>query len=446
MTAAVDLVSFDGTEACRSPVETPDRYRELRHRLGQPGPHAVRGAGLSYALASAATGATSISTRCFDRFLAHDAERHQVTVEPGVTVGALLRFAVAHGTYVPVLPGHPSITVGGCAGFNVHGKSQHDVGLFSDHVVALTLIHPDHGELTCSRDENPDLFDLTLGGMGLTGFISSLTLQLRPLPGRAVRRTVHEVGDLLEAVDVMAAHRDGGDTLYSWNDLNRRGRAFGRGLVFVESFVGSSVESPGADAPPGRTRYRRLEPARRGRLRVAGARPVASAVNLGFRARERLRPAGVRPVEDAAFPINGSEAYYRLFGRRGFREYQLVVPTAAWPAVVPEIQRVVRAAGVPVTLGSLKLFAGDPHLLWFRADGVCLAVDAPEGAGARALFGRLDELAVAHGCLVNLSKDSRVGAATVRAVYPGYDEFRQRLHAFDPHRRFDSMLRRRIDV
>lgn len=438
-TAAVDVVSFDGTEACRGPVESPDRYRELYQHLRAPGPLAVRGAGLSYTLASAATGATSISSRYFDRFLAHDADRHRVTMEPGVTVGALARFALAHHSHLPVLPGHPSITVGGCAGFNVHGKSQHDVGLFSDHVVALTLFHPDHGELRCSRHENPEVFELTLGGMGLTGFISSLTLQLQPLPGHGVRRGVHEVGDLAEAVDVMTAHCDSGAALYSWNDLNRR-KGFGRGLVFVESFVGAAPPSPSRAAD------RRLEPRRRGRVRVAGLRPAVSAVNLGFRIRERLRPEGVRAIEDAAFPIKGSEVYYRLFGRRGFREYQLVVPTAAWPGVIPEIERAVRAASVPVTLGSLKLFAGDPHLLWFRADGVCLAIDVPDGEAARRLFGRLDELATAHGCPVNLSKDSRVGAATVKAVYPGYDEFRRRLRAFDPHRRFDSMLRRRIDV
>ena len=441
MSAAADMVSFDGTETCRRAVESPERYRELRERLGRPGPHAVRGAGLSYALASAGDGAATISTRHFDRFLAHDPGRRQVTVEPGVTVGALVRWAVAHGTHFPVLPGHPSITVGGCAGFNVHGKSQHDVGVFSDHVVGLTLIHPDHGELDCSRERNAALFDLTLGGMGLTGYIASLTLQLQPLPGPAVARTVHRVRDLVEAAEVMGSLAGGaheGDALYSWHDLNRRGRGFGRGLVFVERFVD--------DDRPTRTTYRRLAPAPRRGLPLAGSRSVVSAVNLGFRARERLRPAGVRSVEDAAFPINGSEVYYRLFGRPGFREYQLIAPAAAWPEVAHEVERLVRESDVPVTLGSLKLFAGEPHLLWFRADGVCLALDVPEGEGARRLFAALDELAVRHGCLVNLSKDSRVGAEVVRSVYPGYDEFRQRLHEFDPHRRFDTMLRRRIGV
>jgi decaprenylphospho-beta-D-ribofuranose 2-oxidase len=193
-------------------------------------------------------------------------------------------------------------------------------------------------------------------------------------------------------------------------------------------------------------RYRRLEPGPRGRLRVGGSRLATEAVNLGYRARDRWPGGAVRSVEDAAFPINGHEVYYRLFGRRGFREYQMAVPTSAWPAAVGEVERALRESGVPVTLGSLKLFAGQPRLLWFRTDGVCLTVDAAEGERTRRLFARLDALAREHGALVNLSKDSRVDAETVRAVYPGYDEFRRRLHDFDPGRRFDSMLRRRIGV
>ena len=96
--------------------------------------------------------------------------------------------------------------------------------------------------------------------------------------------------------------------------------------------------------------------------------------------------------------------------------------------------------------GPAKLFAGAPKLLWFRTDGVCLTIDAAEGERTRTLFARLDAVAREHGALVNLSKDSRVCAETVRAVYPGYDECRRRLRDFDPERRFDSMLRRRIGV
>jgi decaprenylphospho-beta-D-ribofuranose 2-oxidase len=436
-----ELVSFDGTEACRAALVRPDHYRDLRAVLEGPGPFAARGAGLSYCQASAGDGVTTISTRSFNRFLAFDAARMQVSVEPGLSVGELVRFAVGRGGWFPVLPGHPAITVGGCVAFNVHGKSQHDVGCFSDHVVSLTLLHPDHGELVCGPSDNAGIFELTLGGMGLTGYIASITLQLQPLPGQGIRRTAHPVRNLAEAVELMrslAAGGEGPGTLYSWNDLNQRGARFGRGIVHAESFE--------PVAPSSRARYRRLAPSPRRGPQVARTRAVTGVLSVGYTARERTTGGRVRSVEDAAFPINGNEAYYRLFGRRGFREYQVVIPTDAWPAASREVQRVVADADLPVTLGSLKLFRGAPRLLWFQTDGVCLALDVAAGDRGERLFAELDRVALDHGGLVNLSKDSRLAGSTVRALYPGFGEFCRRLSDHDPGRRFDSMLRRRIDA
>jgi decaprenylphospho-beta-D-ribofuranose 2-oxidase len=438
----LEFVSFDGTETCRGSLTAPDHYRDLHSVLAGPGPFAVRGAGLSYCQASAADGATSISTRSFNRFLAFDPDRLQVTVEPGVTVGELVRFALARSVWFPVLPGHPAITVGGCVAFNVHGKSQHDVGCFSDHVVSLTLLHPDHGELMCSLEDNPEIFELTLGGLGLTGYVATVTLQLERLRGRSIRRVAHRVGSLTHSVEVMrslAAPDGTAGTVYSWNDLNRPGPRFGMGLVYAESFE---------DAPSRRRRvsYRRLAPSHRRGPSLAGNGFVTQFVNAGYTTRERLRPRRLQQVETAAFPINRNEGYYRLFGRRGFREYQVLVPTDAWPVAAREIQRLIAAAGVPVTLGSVKLFRGDRRLLWFRGDGVCLAIDVAAGKRTWWLFAQLDRMALDHGALVNLCKDSRLDATTVRALYPGYDEFRARLCDHDPEGRFDSMLRRRIDV
>ncbi len=157
----VEVAGFDGTERCRTRLEEPDRYAELFRSLDPPGPCSIRGAGLSYALASACDGGTTVSMRHFDRILDFDPAQRSVTVEAGLTVGALHDFAVGAGCYFPVLPGHPSITVGGCAGFNVHGKTQHDVGHFADHVIAFTLYHPDHGEVRCTETDDGPLFALT---------------------------------------------------------------------------------------------------------------------------------------------------------------------------------------------------------------------------------------------------------------------------------------------
>jgi decaprenylphospho-beta-D-ribofuranose 2-oxidase len=296
-------------------------------------------------------------------------------------------------------------------------------------------------ELVCSRGDNPDLFELTLGAMGLTGHIATVTLQLQALPGVSVRRVVHPVRNLAEAVELMgslAGPDAAGGTLYSWTDLNSTGGRFGRGVVYVESFENA--------APSSRVSYRPLGPGRRRGPAVAGRRVVTRLVNAGYATRDRLQQDRLRSIEDAAFPINGNEVYYRLFGRRGFREYQVLVPTDAWPAAAREIERLVTAAGAAVTLGSLKLFRGDPRLLWFRGDGVCLAIDVAAGERANRLFTQLDRVALDHDALVNLSKDSRLDAGIVGRLYPGYEEFCQGLGEHDPKRRFDSMLRRRIGV
>ena len=195
------LVSFDGTEQCEVAFHEPGSREALTAALRDHQRVAIRGSGLSYCQAGAADGSPSISTKAFDRVLDLDHGASTITVEAGCTIGALVRHAVDHGFWFPVLPGHPEITVGGCAAFNTHGKTQHDIGNFSDHIVSLTLLHPDHGETTCGPNERPDLFELTVGGMGLTGWIVDLTLRLQPLTGRSIRRRAHPSADLHRKAD-----------------------------------------------------------------------------------------------------------------------------------------------------------------------------------------------------------------------------------------------------
>jgi decaprenylphospho-beta-D-ribofuranose 2-oxidase len=431
----IRIISFDGTERCTSRLTEPDRYASLFRSLSDGSSSSVRGGGLSYCLASAAEGGSTVSMRLFDRILEFDAERRLVRVESGLTVGALHDFATEHGCYFPVLPGHPAITVGGCTGFNVHGKTQHNIGHFSDHVVALTLFHPDHGEIRCGADGDGDLLDLTLGGMGLTGCILDVTLQLVPLAGGAVRRRIHRVANLRDAVETMRGLD--ADALYSWNDFNLRGDRFGAGVVYEERF------EPGD--PASTSRYRGLRAGPR-RLPPLWNRATVRTINWLYPRRDQLRPDRMRSVHDVAFPINGSEAYFAGFGARGFHEYQMVLSHDAWASAADDFERVLSRSPVPVTLGSLKLFAGPPRWLWFRDEGVCVTVDVPAVADALVLFRRLDDLAADYGARVNLAKDSRLDASTVAKLFPQYDAFRTRLERFDPARRFDTALRRRLEL
>jgi decaprenylphospho-beta-D-ribofuranose 2-oxidase len=434
------LTSFDGTESVDGDLVRPDRYRHLFAALSAPGPVIPRGAGLSYCGAAAGSGVRSVSGLRFNRILAFDGVTGHVDVEAGIRLGELFRFTTPRGWILPVLPGHPSITVGGCVGCNVHGKNHHRDGNFVNAVEALTLFHPDHGELTCSRSERPALFFLTVGGFGLTGFLTSVTLRLRRLAGPAVRIRKRRAADLCAAAELLDEDRNA-ELLYSWHDVNRRGRSFGAGYVYA----GTSVP---AEECADEFRYRELAPEGRGAWPAGalGGRATRAAVRVYGWSQRLARGERLVPLAAATFPLSGKETYFHLFGRTGFREYQVLVPNDRWRSFAGRLAAVIDRHDVPVGLASLKLFRGRPEGLNFDGSGVCLALDAPANERSARLFGDLDHLTEEVGGRVNVAKDSRLAAPLVRRLFPEYDAFTTALRAHDPKCRFTSALRRRLDV
>ncbi len=431
------VTSFDGTEVHQANFLRPDRYRLLFSAVKDGAPFIARGAGLSYCAASAGQGSTSVSTELFNRVLAFDAERGLVTVEAGITLGELYRFCVPNGWIPPVMPGHPCISVGGSIAVNAHGKNQCREGNFASSLDSLTLFHPDKGEILCSRENEEVLFALTVGGFGLTGIILSATLKLQRIPSESFLADRREVSDFEEALSVMRAAGSEVHSLYSWHDLNSG--PFGRGFVYSASPVAGRAETA--------LDYDVLDPETRAGPFPAFNRlttPLAmAAYGLLERSGRRKKTLG---LAEAIFPIIGKEFYFRLFGRRGFREYQFLVPESAWPDVSRELKSIIRRRGVPITLASLKLFRGTQQYLNFDGDGICLALDAPESAATHGLFSDLDSLVAEAKGIVNLAKDGRVNAQTAANLFPEYEKFKEDLAAFDPKRRFDSAFRRRLGL
>lgn len=434
------LISFDGTEGAEVTVLQPSTREELRDLIASHDRLAVRGSGLSYCLASAATGVPSVSMRGLNRIVGVDAAAGSITVEPGVTIGAMIRHLVDRGLWFPVLPGHPEISVGGCVAFNTHGKTQHDIGQFSDHVMSLTLMHPDKGTLVCSSEENPQLFELTLGGMGLTGWIVEVTLRISALAGPSLERRAHRTTDLVDAVETMERLDNEAAHLYSWNDGNARRERFGAGVVYEEQFRNTAERSL--------RRFRGLHSEKRGRWVPVPLwnRVTTTIVNRAFHELAARRRPHTMAVLDAAFPINGKEGYFDAYSRRGLHEYQFIVPRDRWENTVERVRELIDDTGACIPLTSLKLFRGEPKHLWFRGNGVCLTLDGPATERTRRLFTGLDELAIEMGAPVNLSKDSRLGADAASRIFAGYPGFVSALREHDPARRIDSELRRRIDV
>jgi decaprenylphospho-beta-D-ribofuranose 2-oxidase len=432
------LRSFDGTEEIEAHIVRPDRFRQLLANLARPNTIA-RGAGLNYCLAAGTAGGQTVLSTTFNRFIAFEADRPAVRVESGVTMGQLFEFATARNLLPPVLPGHPRITVGGAVAMNIHGKNRHRFGNFADHVLRLTLYHPRHGELHCSRSENPELFWLTVGGFGLTGFLLSVEIALIALPGKSLTAKRHEVRDMVEAAALLEQLADSADYLYSWHDLNRKGSKFGRGIVYSERF------SPGPRrtvTPSASTAV--FKPFPFALLNNVTLPPMCRIYNFIENVSAREKAAD---LFSGSFPIVGKETYFRLFGKRGFREYQLLAPLENWARFTEKLAAAIDTFRVPAALASLKLFnGGQQRFLNFTGSGISLALDIPNIPAAAAFFSKLDQITTEAGGIANISKDSRLSADAVRGMYRGYDAFRSALNAYDPEAHFKSELRRRLDL
>jgi decaprenylphospho-beta-D-ribofuranose 2-oxidase len=226
------FITFDGGFESLNMLQRPDRYRHLEADFGKA-KRIARGAGLSYAAAS--FGGVSIVQQmsAFNRLLDFDPHRMTVHVEAGVAIGLLALWGAERGLSVPVLPGYPAITVGGCIAADVHGKNPLRDGTFRSWVEAVTLYHPAHGCRTLDRKTHPEEFQATCGGYGLTGLIVDATLRLVEQTGASVAVRRVAVRSIAEAIEGIGCSTADHDFAYSWHDGTLRGHRFGRGILFL---------------------------------------------------------------------------------------------------------------------------------------------------------------------------------------------------------------------
>lgn len=467
------FISFDGQESAQGFLYRADKYRNLEKAMQTAGsPMIPSGAQLSYGLSFAGPGIISLSTEIFNRILEFDPMKETITVESGMALWDLLTFLVSKGFWFPVLPGYPSITIGGCLGSNVHGKSQFQTGNFYDYVEAFTLIHPDHGRMQCSRQNHSDIFELTIGGFGFTGFVAQVKLKIEKLKGMQIQKTTIPVSDLSQAAEVISQHESDCDQIYSWHDLTLSGARFGSGFVYLEKFV-NSEGAPQSNITSAMTLQNqkfnadlvtdyatekinfknynlinKLSVLNRHSYKNQLLSYVAPlAVNTAYRFLESLKPKiQTTDVLSAAFPIQGKEIYYDAFGRRGFCEYQMIIPQQHWNEFVKELQNLVSISKIQITLASLKLFKSPQRYLHFASDGVCLAIDVVASPGALEFFKGLDEMVIKFKGLPNIAKDSRIDQRVVAKCFQQYENFKSDLLKFDPKKRFSSSLRDRLGV
>jgi decaprenylphospho-beta-D-ribofuranose 2-oxidase len=431
-----EFVSFDGSIRVTTLHQRPDRYRHLDNILDRT--LIARGGGYAYSAASFGANSCAIEMTAFDRMLNFDQAKSTLEVEAGARVIDVCKWAIHHGLQVPVIPGYPLVTIGGCIAADVHGKNPWRDGTFTDWVRAVTIFHPDKGYVNVSSDNDPALFAMTCGGFGLTGVIVKATLELTPLPGTDMDLTSQPVHTLSEAVVLLAASTD--DFCYSWHDATA-GSSFGRGLVTSGRWVQGDRGDPLFRYRPMNARTRAALP-----MSLWNSSTVRCANALFYRMNGRWRPRRRMNLLDAAFPLAKNAAYLAGFGRSGLRELQILLDAASINSFVRALEQLTARERQPLIMASLKRFNGRQRSLSPTGAGYLIAIDFLPGKAADRLMAQIDDLMLDMGGQPNLSKDSRINREVAARSIRNYGTFAEGLRRYDPSRRFGSELSERIGL
>ncbi len=410
----------------------------------------ARGLGRSYGDAAQNAGGTVLDATWLDAVHEVDLGTGVVRVGAGLSLETLMERLVPLGWFVPVTPGTRLVTVGGAIAADIHGKNHHVDGGFCSHVHALTLVTPT-GTVEVTPQSDPDLFWATAGGMGLTGVITEATVQMLPVETSYMLVDTERAADLDDVMGRMLT----GDAAYrysvAWIDCRSAGGRLGRSVLTRGDHA--RLEDLPARLRRAPDRARAFVPRTRARVPLTppggllNPLTVAAFNELWFRKAPRLEVG--KPVPMAAFfhPLDGLGGWNRLYGPKGFLQYQFVVGDAEGETVRRVIERLgeVRAASF---LAVLKRFGpGDPGPLSFPMPGWTLALDLPVGLdGLDRVLDELDAELAAAGGRVYLAKDSRLAPDTFRAMYPRIDEWLAVRHRVDPDGMLRSDLGRRLGL
>jgi FAD/FMN-containing dehydrogenase len=389
------------------------------------------GNGRSYGDVCLNDGGALLHTRGLDRFIAFDPGTGILHCESGVLFADILAFAVPRGWFLPVSPGTQYITVGGAIANDVHGKNHHRAGTFGEHLLGFELLRSDGSRQHCSRSENAGLFAATIAGLGLTGLITWAKFALKRVAGPWMSTQTIAFNGLAEFFDLSSRSEHEHEYTVAWIDCAGTGKTFCRGL-----FIGANHANDARPVP------------RRRPLRVPFTPPfplINRATLPAFNAlyfHATRRGAATVPYIPYFYPLDAIDDWNRIYGPRGFLQYQCVVPPADSPAAMTELLTTIAASGSGSFLSVIKVFTDRPPagILSFPRAGTTLALDFPNrGAATFELLERLDDIVVAAGGAVYPAKDARLRAERFRRYFPRWEEMQAYL---DP--RFSSGFWRRV--
>lgn len=401
-----------------------------------------RGLGRSYGDSSLppADRAEVLATPRADRILAFDHHSGRLRAEAGLSLREIVRLFMPRRWFIPVTPGTQFVTLGGMVAADVHGKNHHQEGTFGRHVRSLRLRTGDGQIVDCSPEAQSELFWATVGGMGLTGHILEVEFDLQRIPTPWIYRESERKPDIDAFITGLKdAGRDWPFTV-GWIDCLSRGRSLGRGILLRGRWA-SPAEAPAATPRP----KRRLGVPFVCPSWLLGRVSVKAFNSLYYACHLPRRRRGVVHPEPFFYPLDRLLDWNKLYGPRGFTQYQCVLPEAAGPGAARRFLEVLTRMGGASFLCIIKDCGAEGQgLLSFPMPGISIALDIPVRRDTRDLVDRLNETVIEEGGRIYLAKDCFTRPEHFARMEPRLERWQGIRERWDPNRNLRSAQSTRL--
>jgi decaprenylphospho-beta-D-ribofuranose 2-oxidase len=442
------LVGWGRLPVAEAPQACPSTAAELSSAWAAAGSRISRGLGRAYGDAALPTAeGFALSALGLAKMVSFDDASGLLVAESGVSLAEIIETFLPRGWFLPVVPGTKFVTLGGAVAADIHGKNHHVDGTFGVHVAWLDLLLPTGGSLRCSEGQEADVFRATIGGMGLTGHITRIAIRLRRVPSAWCKVRTLRGRDLSHTLELLAANDGSYRHTVAWMDCVAVGDRLGRGVVMLGNEATPAELPPKAAAAPHRLPSKvklavpfDLPDFALGPLTVG----VFNTCYYGLaKDAEQLVD-----FEKFFFPLDAIRDWNRIYGRRGFAQFQAYFPDATAEAGLRACLDAIGRSRQASFLAVLKRSGpANDFPLSFLDLGYTLALDLPGPANSLApLMAELDAILAAHRGKVYFAKDAFVSLALIPAMYPRLEEFRRVQRALDPSGSVRSLLSTRLKL
>lgn len=437
----IKIQSLDRNYTTNIFLKRPEKYRQLKEISDQYEKMIPMGSCSSYVPASFGKDNLSILMTKFNKIIEFDKINKTITVEAGVKISDLLQFTLKDRLWIPQIPGYPSITLGGIIATNSHGKSSAFHGTIRNQIKEILLYHKTNGWIKLSKDENKTIFDLTIGGFGLTGIIVQVKLKLEDFIGYNFKTSLIKTNSLRDTIQNFS--EDSKEIYqYSWNRSDNI-KHLGQGFIFKNEI--NKTENSFSDIKKLNFKKNKLHTNLKFNFWNKFSIKFSQFLFYNYHLFKNDK-VFFESFKKTIFPFSGKEMYFKMFGQKGLIESQIIVPIHKINQIIDELEFNFRKESPDITLLSIKKIKGECNYLRFESNGFCITFDLVRNKKSLNFMDKIDLICQNNKLIPSIIKDSRLKLSTVKTCYNGYDQFRKDLKEFDNKRIYRSQLSDNLEI